>query len=290
MRRLKKIELFPYILVIPALIITFIFSIYPVVYAVQLSFHDVQLVHIGAFIGLDNYDLIFGDPRIGADIVNSFVFTFGSMAGTITLGLIFAIILNERLRFRTLFRATLLVPWVVTEVVSMVLVKWMLNYDAGLLNLLLASLGLTKIQFLGSLDMAMFTVVGANIWRATAYSMVMILAGLQSIPDSVFEAARLDGVSFFRRIFSIVIPLVKAPLLVIIVITTISYFNRVTPILVLTGGGPMVATETLGVRMYLEAFNNMRMGEAAVIGVIIFFINLVLILGYVRTIRLEKYY
>ena len=286
----SRFDIFPYLLVAPALLLTLTFTIYPIFYAIQISFFKVKMVNIGAFVGLANYSFVLGDRRTAVDIANSFAFTFGSMAGTMLCGLFFAVILNERIRGRTVFRAGLLVPWVVTEIVSMMLVKWMLHYDAGLVNFAISLFGGKRVDFLGSVRFAMLTVIAANVWRGFAFTMIIILAGMQSIPESIFEAATLDGISFLRKVFSIIVPLIKGPLLVNIVITTISYFNRVTPILVLTGGGPVTATETLGLRMYLEAFGSLRMADASVFGVLILVINLVLILVYTRVIRMESYY
>jgi len=285
-----KFDLSAYLLILPAALVTLALTFYPLGYAINLTFYDVDTVRVGSFVGLDNYDIVLGNDRIQENIANSFVFTFGSMFGVLVVGMTLALMLSEELRFRTGFRTLMLVPWVVTEVVSMLLIKWILNYDFGLLNIGLQSIGLGRIDFLGTPSLAMASLVFANIWRSAAFSMVILLAGIQNIPSSIFEAARLEGAGLLRRVFSIILPMIKSSLLVVAVVTTISYFNRVTPILVLTEGGPVTATETLGLRMYVEAFFNFRMSEAAVIGMVIFAINLVLIALYLRVLRSQKYY
>jgi len=242
------------------------------------------------FTGLRNYRSIFSDPLVWNSIINGFVYTFGSLGGAVVLGLILAIILNEPLRGRNVFRGVILIPWIVTQIVSMTQLKWMLNYDYGLVNFALGIVGIRPIDFLADLDMAMATVIGSNIWRSMAYPMILILAGLQSIPPTLYEAAQIDGASFMQRIIFISLPLIKMPLLIICIILTISYFTLIIPILVLTAGGPAGSTETIALRMYNEAFVNFRLGIASSLGVVIFIINLALGLLYLKVLRSETVY
>ena len=129
-----------------------------------------------------------------------------------------------------------------------------------------------------------------NVWRGAPYAMVLLLAGRQGIPQELYEAAAIDGASSVRSFFSVTLPLMKTALMILIVLTTITDFNIVVAMLVLTGGGPGTATESMSLRMYYEAFNYARMGSASAIAMIIFGINLVLTLVYVRVLRTERYY
>jgi multiple sugar transport system permease protein len=175
--------------------------------------------------------------------------------------------------------------------VTYLIFRWILNVDFGLLNaLFVEALGLPRVQWLGDPFLAMASLIAVNVWRGAPYAMVLLLAGLQGIPRELYEAAAIDGAGRVRSFLSVTLPLMRGPILVLVVLTTILDFNVVVAMLVLTGGGPGTATEAMSLRMYHEAFTYTRMGPASAIAVIIFAINLVLTLVYLRVLRTEKYY
>jgi multiple sugar transport system permease protein len=136
----------------------------------------------------------------------------------------------------------------------------------------------------------MASLIVVNVWRGAPYAMVLLLAGLQGIPPELYEAAAIDGAGRIRSFFSITLPLMRSALLVLVVLTTITDFNVVVAMLVLTGGGPGTATESMSLRMYYEAFVNFRMGTASAVAMLIFAVNMVLTVFYVRVLRTERYY
>ncbi|MDP8923834.1 MAG: sugar ABC transporter permease [Chloroflexota bacterium] len=287
----RRLDLLPYAMVAPALLAIGLFSILPTLYGVLISLYRVEFVELLTFVGVRNYTEVLSDPKFWNSVRVSFTFTGFSVALSVVLGFALALIGNQRVRFRTAFRTIALLPWVTSYVVTYLIFRWILNADFGLLNaLFVEALGLPRVQWLGDPFLAMASLIAVNVWRSAPYAMVLLLAGLQGIPHELYEAAAIDGAGRIRSFFSVTLPLMKTAILVLVVLTTIIDFNVVVAMLVLTGGGPGTATEAMSLRMYHEAFTYTRMGPASAIAVIIFALNLVLTLAYIRLLRTERYY
>jgi multiple sugar transport system permease protein len=255
-----------------------------------ISVYRVEFVQLLSFVGVANYVDVLADPKFWNSVRVSFTFTGASMFLSVTIGFALALIANQTVRFRSAFRTIALLPWVTSYVVTYLIFRWILNADFGLLNaLFVEGLGLPRVQWLGNPVLAMACLIVVNVWRGAPYAMVLLLAGLQGIPRELYEAAAIDGAGRARSFFSVTLPLMRSALLVLIVLTTIADFNVVVAMLVLTGGGPGTATESMSLRMYYEAFVNARMGSASAVAMIIFWINLLLTLVYVRVLRTERY-
>lgn len=289
--RRPKLDLLPYLLVAPALLVIGIFSLAPTFYGMLISVYRVEFVELLTFVGVANYANVLVDPKFWNSVRVSFIFTGVSVVLSVGIGFALALVANQAVRFRSLFRTVALLPWVTSYVVTYLIFRWILNADFGLLNALFVEvLGWPRIQWLGNPVLAMASLIVVNVWRGAPYAMVLLLAGLQGIPQELYEAAAIDGAGRVRSFFSITLPLMKSALLVLVVLTTIADFNVVVAMLVLTGGGPGTATESMSLRMYYEAFVNFRMGTASAVAMIIFGLNLVLTLIYVRVLRTERYY
>jgi multiple sugar transport system permease protein len=289
--RRRRFDPLPYLMVAPALLAIGLFSIVPTLYGMVISVYRVEFVQLLRFVGVANYADVLADPKFWSSIRVSFTFTSLSMVLSVSLGFALALVANQSVRFRGAFRTIALLPWVTSYVVTYLIFRWILNADFGLLNaLFVEALGWPRIQWLGNPVLAMASLIVVNVWRDTPYAMVLLLAGLQGIPQELYEAAAIDGAGYARSFFAVTLPLMKSALLVLIVLTTITSFNVVVAMLVLTGGGPGTATETMSLRMYYEAFVNARMGTAAAIAMIIFAINVLMTLVYVRLLRTERHY
>lgn len=289
--RRRKLDLLPYLMIAPALLAIGIFSLLPTFYGMLISVYRVEFVQLLSFVGLANYVGVLADPKFWNSVRVSFTFTAISMLLSVSIGFGLALVANQAVRFRSVFRTVALLPWVTSYVVTYLIFRWILNADFGLLNaLFVEALGWPRIQWLGDPNLAMACLILVNVWRGAPYAMILLLAGRQGIPQELYEAAAIDGASSVRSFFSVTLPLMKTALLILIVLTTITDFNIVVAMLVLTGGGPGTATESMSLRMYYEAFNYARMGSASAIAMIIFGINLVLTLVYVRVLRTERYY
>jgi multiple sugar transport system permease protein len=289
-RRRRSFDPLPYLMIAPALLAIGLFSLLPTLYGMLISVYRVEFVELLSFVGARNYADVLSDPKFWNSVRVSFTFTVISMVLSVGIGFGLALVANQGVRFRSAFRTIALLPWVTSYVVTYLIFRWILNADIGLLNaLFVGGLGLPRVQWLGDPNLAMACLILVNVWRGAPYAMVLLLAGRQGIPQELYEAASIDGASGARSFFSITLPLMKTAIMILVVLTTITDFNIVVAMLVLTGGGPGTATETMSLRMYYEAFNYARMGSASAIAMIIFAINLLLTLVYVRVLRSERY-
>jgi multiple sugar transport system permease protein len=286
-RRGRRIDWTPYLMVAPAVLVLSIFSLAPTLYGALVSLFNVQFVQLLEFVGLDNYVAIFTSPDFWQSLKVTLVFTVFSVALTVALGFGLALLANRTLGLVPTFRTLIVLPWVTSYVVVYLVFKWILNYDDGLINVALAWSGLRKVGWLTDPTLAMGSLIVVDTWRSAPYAMILLLAGLQTIPDEIYEAAAVDGAASWGTFWRMTLPLMKLPLAIVLVLLTIVNFNTLVAMLVLTGGGPGRATEPLSLLMYNQAFQYFRMGPAASIAMFIFALNLVLSTGYVRLLRSE---
>ena len=289
-RRRRRLDVLPYVMVAPALLAIGAFSLAPTMYGIVVSLYRVEFVELLTFVGTRNYVEVLQDATFWTGVRVSFTFTGFSVALTFVGGFALALLGNQNLRFRAAFRTIALLPWVTSYVVTYLIFRWILNSDFGLLNaVMVEGFGLPRINWLGDPVLALGALVGVDVWRAAPYAMVLLLAGLQGIPQELYEAAAIDGATRVHSFLAITLPLMRPTILILVVLLTIIDFNVVVAMLVLTGGGPGTATETMSLRMYHEAFTYARMGPASAIAMIIFAANLVLTAVYIRVLRSEQY-
>jgi multiple sugar transport system permease protein len=289
--RRRRFDPLPYLMVAPALLVICAFSIGPTLYGVLVSFYRVEFIELLSFVGLRNYTEVLIDAKFWNSVRVSFVFTASSVVLTFVAGFGLALLANQPLRLRAAFRTVTLLPWVTSYVVTYLIFRWILHTDFGLINaFLVEALGWARVHWLGEPALAMLSLIGVNCWRAAPYAMVLLLAALQGIPQELYEAAAIDGAGRARAFLAVTLPLLRPAILILLVLLTITDFNVVVAMLVLTGGGPGNATEPMSLRMYYEAFTYARMGPAAAIAMLIFLINLGLSAVYIRLLRTERYY
>jgi multiple sugar transport system permease protein len=284
----RRVDLFPYLLVLPTVLLILAFTLVPAVYGLVVSLHRVQFVRLGSFVGLENYLEVLNQARTLVNLRNSFALALGSVALTFLIGFGLALALNERVVGRSALRTLVMVPWVTSYVVANLLAKWMVDFDLGVIDQTLRYLGWPAINFLGDPANALLTLIVVNTWITSPYAMLLLLAGLQGIPQELYEAAAVDGASKPRRFLTMTLPLMRHAMLILLLLLTIRDFSILASILVLTGGGPGYLTETLTVRMYWEAFTNFRMGAASAVATVIFAINMLFSLLYLRLMRAEQ--
>lgn len=274
-------------MVAPTVIVLSVFSLAPTLYGALVSLYNVQFVQLLEFVGLDNYISMLTSPDFWQSFRVSLTFTAFSVVLTVGLGFGLALLANRSNGLVPAFRTLVVVPWVTSYVVVYLIFKWILNFDDGLINVTLAYLGLAKVAWLTNPTLALGSLIVVDTWRAAPYAMIILLAGLQTIPGELYEAAATDGASGWHSFWNMTLPLMKLPLAIVLVLITIVDFNTLVAMLVLTGGGPGRATEPLSLLMYLQAFQYFQMGPAASIAMFIFALNLALSAGYVRLLRSE---
>jgi len=276
------------LLSLPAFILIFVVLILPFGYALYYSLLDCNFMQITGFVGLKNYIDFFSSDAMMKDLGRTFILTFSSLAISLVIGLLLALWIHASKSF---FAYTLqiigLIPWVTSMVVAALLWQWILKTDTGLMNYVLSLLGLGKLNILNNKTNAFIALIIVVAWRCVGYAMVQVLAGLKSIPEELEQAAKVDGCGKFKMFRYIRLPLLRTPLLLSTIIITLSNFNNLTVPQVLTSGGPGTSTRVLSLTMYQEAFYFYRFGFSSTIACIIFAINLLLVLGYVKVVKYE---
>lgn len=281
--------LFAWGLILPSLAILVLVIFYPLVQSLLLSFSNANMLNIeGAlFVGLDNFKKIIQDSVFWVALKNTVIFVGCSVAGGLIIGMALALILNENIPFRNFFRGIALIPWVVPGVVVALLVLYMFNSQAGIVNWVLVQLGLADqfIDWFGSTEYALWAEIIANIWNQTPFYMLMILAGLQTVPQHQHEAAMIDGASSVQRFFYVTLPNIRGVLMIVTSLMVIWNFNNFDLIWTTTQGGPVNATMTLSVYVYRNAFVGLDVGYAAAIGMVWLAILLSFSSFYIRALK-----
>jgi putative chitobiose transport system permease protein len=282
-RLLSSDRVLPYLFVAPAVLLVFALTIYPTIYVLRTSFTDWNLMRtVTRAVGFRNYVDLATDELARRAFLNTALFLVGSLAIILGLGLALALALNQPVRGRTFFRSAVVLPWALTAVVVGVMWRWILMPDIGIVNYWLAGLGV-NIAFFLSPGAAMATMILVEVWRSTGYGMILVLAGLQGIDGTLYEAARIDGAGFWRALRHITLPLLVPTLLVATILLSIRAVNLIDIPLVVTGGGPARLTETLGLYMWKESFAFHHIGYGSAVAMVMFAINLVLTVLYIRS-------
>ena len=284
-------QIYPYLLVAPALFVLVAVLLYPFVDGVWISFHqDTLMSQSRPFVGLQNYRAIFAIPQFGMVLRISLTWTLGSVVSEALVGGAVALLVNRAFRGRGLFRALLLVPWVMPAVVTAVIWRWLYHAEFGVVNQILAPLGLfpEKENWLGDPKTALWAVIVANVWRGFPFWMTMILAGLQAIEPEIYQAARVDGASAWQLFRYITLPNLRVVLTITSILSFVGNFNNFTLIYALTQGGPVDSTKILPIFIWENAFKFTRFGEAAALATFFAVLMAIAIVIYARVLRLRS--
>lgn len=273
-------------LILPSIVIVAIVSIFPIAYAINLSLHETTYLEVGDFIGFEHFLRIFATPEGLAEIGRSLVYVVGSLVIAIPLSLGLANLLNQQVRFRPVFRVLILMPWVVSQTVAALLWKWLVNPDYGPLGL--GDLASGRLDFLANPVLAMILLIVVNVWISYPLATILCLASLQTIPEELREAAEMDGAGPFRRFMQVTLPLMKPTLFVVAIQLTLLYFNMVTLVYTLTGGGPLNGTTLLSLSAFKQSFEFFNLGLGAAYSVVLFAFNILFGAAYIRLLRSER--
>jgi multiple sugar transport system permease protein len=279
-----------YLFIFPALMVITTVLLYPLLHAFALSFFRFDIRLSSTFVGIENYIEILKDRTFWTAFKNTIVFTAGSVTGHLVFGMIIALVLNEELFGKSIWRIIMLIPWMLSGVVTGVIWRWIFNSQYGLVNEFLLQTGLiTKsINWLSTESLAMPTVILTNIWRGTPFVMLMLLAGLQSIPKQAFEAAEVDGANR-RQVFAhVIIPQLKFIIIIATVLDTIWNFKFFDLVQIMTFGGPGRSTEVLSTLIYKNSFKFYRFGYSSAIAMFMFIVLIILASLYMRTLENNK--
>jgi ABC-type sugar transport system permease subunit len=275
------------IALIPILGLLVLFSLLPIGIVAWLSLHRYnQLAPTSPWIGLRNYEFAFQtDPFFRNALENTLKYALVAVPANIVLSLPIALGLNQMKRFRAVFRTAFFMPVVASAVAVSLL--WTTIYDpqAGWLNAFLTQVGLTPQPWLGDPDLAIWSVLAAAVWQDLGYNILVFLAGLQGIPDDFYDAAKVDGAGPWQRFLGITIPLLQRTTMFVVVLTMISYLQEFTHIQVMTQGGPIRSSETMVLYIYSKGFEDLQMGYASAMSIVLMGIILLVTLVQMRLLR-----
>lgn len=272
----------------PAILFLLLFRLYPLFEAVRMSFTNMKLTELGAeYVGVESYMQILSSPSFWTMARITVIFVVASVVLQIVLGMILALAIDygvrEKLYGSVSTRIAVLSAWVIPGIVIGILWKIMLiEADYGVVNFMLLQLGFDVVSFLSDPQMALVSTITANTWRGTAFSMIMLYAGLQQVPTHLYDAARVDGARALQRFRYVTLPQIKSVVFINLVLITIYTLNTFDMIMSLTGGGPGHATEVLALFMYFEGFERFDIGQAAAVAVMMLVVNIVMTAIYMR--------
>lgn len=261
----------PYVFVLPAVLFLASLIVYPTFLALQDS-----LQGVGGY-GFESYHKLFRDPLVWQTLWNTCIFTLFSVIGHYLLGLIIALLINEKIYAKSFFRVGFLIPWMFPAVVPGIIWRWMFHGQFGIFNSFLLHLGLTEsyVPWLASPATALMMVILANIWRGFPLYVAALLAGLQTIPKEMYEAAEIDGANRFNMFWHVTLPQLKGVSTVMLLTDTIWQFNNFTIVQTMTMGGPGHASEVLSTLIYKNAFNYNDYSLASALGIFLLLIMLI---------------
>jgi len=257
-----------YLLLLPTLSLLALYTIWPIMVSIYFSLLDWSgFEAAGRFVGLANYQELFGDRLFWNAFKNTFIFLVLAVPIRVLLALVLAIILNQAIPFARVFRTAIFLPVVTTAAILGVVMRFVLDPTSGPINLALLQSGLLTqpLNFLGQAGLALYTAVGVWVWKWLGITLIYWLAALQTVPNDLYEAAQLDGASAFRQFTHITLPLLTPFTIIITLITVVEATNVFDLLLTLTNGGPFYATEVIDIYVYRQAFasNVPRLGYAS---------------------------
>ena len=261
-----------YLFLAPGLLHFAIFTVFAVTFAFYISFHEWNIIKPDKpYVGLENYLKLFQDPRFIRAVTNTLTFMVGIPLG-LASGLSVALLLNTKVRGQAIYRTLFYIPVVTPLVVSSIIWKWVYQGDYGLLNYYLLKLGIIehKITWLADPNLALPALIIMMVWGGTGGTMVIYLAGLQSIPEEMYDSAKVDGANALQRLFYITIPLLRPTTFFLFITSVIGTFQIFTEVYIMTNGGPLNRTTTVGYYLYTKAFRELNMGYATAMAFVLF--------------------
>lgn len=275
-------------LIAPTVLVFCAVIVYPLISAIYLSLFKIYTPTLqGGWVGLANYQELLAKGEFWSSLLNNLIWTVGTLSLQIIFGVGMALVLHQNIWFRSLARSLILFPYFISTVVAVLVWKWLFNDLYGILNHLMMGAGLIDmpIDYLGSMPNAMVSVILVGAWKYFPFVVIAVLARLQSIPEQLYEAAKIDGAGPIARFFDVTLPQLRDVLVVIVMLRAIWDFKEFDLIFLLTGGGPVTSTQTLPLMVYKEAFKMNQMGMASAYAVVMMAIMLVFMIVYIRKTR-----
>ena len=285
MSRLKKGYL-PYLMVSPYLAHLLVFTTFPVVFSIVLTFFNWNIISPMEWNGLGNWKQILNDRLFWKSILNPLKFLAVHIPLQIVIALALAEILNQKMKFRGFFRAAFFMPVVVSGVVVTIMWQQLLGFESGVINRMLVSVGLGKVGWLINPEIAMISIALMATWKNVGLYVILFLVGLQTVPKQYYEAADLEGASHWQKFTRITIPMINPTIFMVVVLSTLGGFSLFIEPYIMTGGGPLNSTLSAVLYIYKEAFEYYHMGYAATLG--LFFALMIMFVIVIQKRYIEK--
>ena len=270
MRKISRESYVPYLLIAPAMAFLFLFTVWPLLRQVYLSFFSYNLVNPDMkFVGFKNYkELLFVKKDFLQAMVNTLVFSFSHLFLVLILAMALALWLFREKRVDRIARTAIFTPHIIAMVSCAMVWSWLMDVDKGLFNQILHVFRLPGLRWLNSSQTAMISVVIVSVWKSTGYYMLILAAALNAIPSEIYEAADLDNTGVWRKFAKITLPMISPQILFLLIMITINSFQVFDAVRILTDGGPGNATDVLAYYIYRQAFSNFKIGYASAAGTI----------------------
>ena len=278
----------PYLFLTPAFAILLVFLIFPLFWNIYISFHDVSFITIlknWEYSGWKNFVDLFNDPNFYTSLKITVLFVAGSVALQFGIGMLMGVLLSQKVRAAGVLRAIFIIPWTISAVIAAFSFKFIFDYNFGILNYILQQIGLQPVGWLTDPNIVIWSLVIANMWYGTPFTMLFITAGLLSINPSIYEAAVIDGATKFRSFLHITLPLLKPFIVINLILITMWSVNFFDLQLVMTAGGPLFASATASLYMYRQAFEFGLLSKGAAAGLILIIINISVAFAYLKLLR-----
>lgn len=281
-----------YLLVLPTLVAVVAITIYPMLYGVVIGFKNYALTKstspdFNAFAGFANYLRVFKYPEFWQSVGNTLVWTVTNVVVQVALAIIISLLLCKGVRCLSFFRTAALVPWAIPSVIAALTFKFLYDTKIGVFNIILTKLNILQegVSWLGNINTARWAVILESIWKGTPFVMIFVLAALQTVPHEMYESAIVDGCSQFKMFFRITLPMIKEPVAIATILTTIGTINNFNAVWLMTQGGPLGTTEIMFTYAYKRAFASYDFGEAAAISTLMFLVIVGLTFLYTKLVQ-----
>lgn len=271
MKNLEQ-KIFPYLLLLPMLLIFGLFLFYPALYGLWISFNKWDGLNPMKFIGINNYLKLIQDSEFISAFINTMVFTVLSVPGILVSALGLALLLTRKIRFTNTFRAIFYWATMISTIIVGLTWRFILGEDFGVVNYLLTSMGKSSVKWLTNPTLAMGVVVFVTVWSMAGYYMVMFVAGINGVSETYYEAAKIDGANFWQELRFITLPLLKPTMLLVLVLSTVTVIKTYPLVYALTQGGPASATKFMVQKIQEIGFEKNQMGYACAMTTILFLV------------------
>lgn len=286
MHSIAKYE--PYLYLLPAISILCVFLLFPFVWNIYISTHGVSITTIlkeWEFVGLDNFIQVLNDPNFHTSIKISVIFVGGSVAFQFLIGLLIASLLNQNIKGKQILIALIMIPWITSGLIAAFSFKFIFDNSFGIINYILEYLGFSSIAWLSDPNIVVWSIVIANVWYGTPFTILFLTAGLLSINPSIYESAKVDGASKIKSYFYLTLPMIKSFIIIDIILITIWSINFFEIPLIMTGGNPLFASTPASLYMYRQAFEFGLLSKGSASGIILLSINIVVAFIYIIALK-----